>query len=130
VTIKLEVFDPAMCCSSGVCGPGVDPELSRFAGDLKWLSSRGISVARFNLAQQPAAFVANVVVNAALKEDETCLPLVLLDGRIVSSKRYPTRDELAASAGLTEDSPGVAAAETSSCCGADSTGRSGSKCCG
>lgn len=23
--VKLQVFDPAMCCSTGVCGPSVDP---------------------------------------------------------------------------------------------------------
>ena len=28
---KIEIFDPAMCCSTGVCGPGVDPELLRMA---------------------------------------------------------------------------------------------------
>jgi hypothetical protein len=130
MTIKLEIYDPAMCCSSGVCGPGVDPELSRFAGDLKWLSGRGVSVARFNLAQQPAAFVANAVVNAALKEDESCLPLVLVDGRIVASQRYPTRDELAALTGLSKDSIGEETVEAGSCCCSDTTGRSGSKCCG
>ena len=28
---KLEVFDPAMCCSTGVCGVEVDPVLAQFA---------------------------------------------------------------------------------------------------
>ncbi len=31
----IEVFDPAMCCSTGVCGPQVDPDLARFAADLR-----------------------------------------------------------------------------------------------
>jgi hypothetical protein len=35
---KVEVFDPPMCCSSGVCGPNVDPTLARLAADLHWLS--------------------------------------------------------------------------------------------
>lgn len=26
---KMIIFEPAMCCSTGVCGPGVDPELLR-----------------------------------------------------------------------------------------------------
>ena len=51
----VRVFDPAMCCSTGICGPSVDPELVRFAADLDWLKSQGVSVERFNLSQQPAA---------------------------------------------------------------------------
>jgi len=65
---KLEVFDPPMCCSSGVCGPEVDPVLPRFAADLQWLAAQGVSVERYNLSQQPQAFVANPLVKAALRE--------------------------------------------------------------
>ncbi len=54
---KVQVFDPPMCCATGVCGPEVDPALVRFASDLEWLKSSGVEVERFNLAQQPAAFV-------------------------------------------------------------------------
>ena len=50
---KLEVFDPPMCCSSGVCGPKVDPVLPRFAADLEWMKSQGVAVSRYNLAQLP-----------------------------------------------------------------------------
>ena len=65
---KLEVFDPPMCCSSGVCGSEVDPVLPRFAADLQWLAGQGVSVERYNLSQQPQAFVANPMVKAALRE--------------------------------------------------------------
>ena len=64
---KVEVFDPPMCCSTGVCGPSVDPALARFAADLHWLANQRIAVERYNLAQQPQAFAANEVVKAALK---------------------------------------------------------------
>ena len=47
---KLQVFDPAMCCSTGVCGPSVDPALAHFASDLEALKSAGVVVERFNLA--------------------------------------------------------------------------------
>jgi hypothetical protein len=92
---KLEVFDPPLCCSSGVCGPGVNPALPRFAADLEWVKAQGIAAARYNLAQQPAAFVGNAVVGAALAQDPDCLPLVLVDGQIVSRGDYPTREALA-----------------------------------
>ncbi len=71
----LQVFDPAMCCSSGVCGPSVDPILPRFAADLEWLKSKGVAVERYNLAQQTAAFTANAVVKQSLNKHGTkCLP--------------------------------------------------------
>jgi hypothetical protein len=61
------VFDPAMCCSTGICGPSVDPQLARFAADLDWLKSQGVTVERFNLSQQPAAFAEDAAVKAALE---------------------------------------------------------------
>jgi arsenite methyltransferase len=42
----IQVYDPAMCCSTGVCGPDVDPALVRFAADVKWLQERGVPVER------------------------------------------------------------------------------------
>jgi len=98
---KIEVYDPAMCCSTGVCGPVVDPVLPRFAADLDWLKAQGVTVERFNLAQQPGMFTKNEIVKGALTENGTdCLPLILVDGRIVSRGAYPTRDELAEFCGL------------------------------
>ncbi|MEX2621006.1 MAG: arsenic metallochaperone ArsD family protein, partial [Egibacteraceae bacterium] len=54
--VTVEVFDPAMCCSTGVCGPSVDPALARFASDLDWLGEQGAQVRRYNLGQEPGAF--------------------------------------------------------------------------
>jgi AhpD family alkylhydroperoxidase len=97
----IEVFDPAMCCSTGVCGPSVDPALARFAGDVEWLSARGVAVERFNLAQQPGAFAEREIVRDALREKgEDCLPLIVADGEIVSAGSYPERAELAGLAGI------------------------------
>src|SRR3990170_1305258 len=91
----IQVFDPPMCCATGVCGPGVDPALARFAADLEWLRSRGLRVERFNLAQQPGAFTANPAVREALAESGTqCLPLILVDGKIVGRGSYPAREAL------------------------------------
>ena len=99
--MKLEVFDPAMCCSTGVCGASVPPALARFAGDLQWLAGQGVEVARYNLAHQPQAFVASDAARAALAErGERALPLILADGEPVSSGRYPYRSELAGWAGV------------------------------
>ena len=97
----IEVFDPAMCCSTGVCGPSIDPALVRFAADLDWIAAQGVPVERFNLAQQPGAFAERDLVSAALREKgEECLPLVLADRQIVSEAGYPSRAELADWAGI------------------------------
>jgi hypothetical protein len=94
---RIEVFDPAMCCSTGVCGPVVDPVLPRFAGDLAWLGERGVTVARYNLAQEPLAFTTNATVLEILKASgPDALPIVLVDGAETSRGRYPSREELAA----------------------------------
>ena len=96
---KIEVFDPAMCCSTGVCGPKVDPNLARFASDLEALKRAGATVTRYNLSQQPGAFIENETVATAMQKGE-CLPLILVDGRIVAEKAYPTREALASLAGV------------------------------
>lgn len=98
---KVEVFDPPMCCSTGVCGPEVDPALVRFAADLHWLSTEGVQVERYNLSQQPQAFAANFVVKGLLAEEgNQCLPLILVDGKVASKGTYVGRDELARLSGL------------------------------
>jgi AhpD family alkylhydroperoxidase len=101
---KLQVFEPPMCCSTGVCGPNPDPVLPRFAADLHWLAGQGVAVERYNLAQQPQAFAANETVKAALaKYGNECLPLILLNGAIVSRGSNPERRELARLAGVEDD---------------------------
>jgi hypothetical protein len=96
VVPKLQVFDPAMCCSTGVCGPSVDPALPKFSADLEWLKSKGLEVERYNLAQEVAVFTSNPVVKEALNSrGSNCLPLLLLDGIIVFEGAYPAREDLA-----------------------------------
>ncbi len=98
---KLEVFDPPMCCSTGVCGASVDPTLARFAADLEWLKTKGIQIERCNLAQDPGAFVRNATLKRVLNSHGMkCLPLLVLDGRIIASGAYPTREELADDTGV------------------------------
>jgi hypothetical protein len=94
-----------MCCSTGVCGPDIDPKLVQFAADLAWLAARGVEVERFNLAQSPMAFAENELVRAALTEKgEAALPLVLVGGEVVASGEYLDRKALAAWAGLAPES--------------------------
>ncbi len=97
----LHVFDPAMCCSTGVCGPQVDPALPAFASDLEYLGRLGVTVTRYNLAQEPGAFAAEPLVRERLQSmGPDCLPLLVLDGKVVSEGAYPDRPTLLALTGL------------------------------
>jgi hypothetical protein len=86
-----------MCCSTGVCGPEVDPKLMQFAADLNWLKSEGLLVQRYNLSQNPGAFVDNELICSTLAaRGASALPILLLNGKEALSGRYPDRSELAA----------------------------------
>jgi len=92
---NIQVYDKPMCCSTGICGPTVDPVLPQFAADLDWLKQQGHQVERYNLAQQPQAFIENKAIHQLLGSEGTdCLPVVIVDGEIVSRKVYPSRDTL------------------------------------
>lgn len=115
---RVQVFDKPMCCSTGVCGPEVDPVLPRFAADLEWLKTQGNRVERFNLAQQPAAFAENKEVLKQVSAGGTqCLPIVVIDGRIVSQGEYPTRERLAALVSGNSFLNVVDSKSAGSCCG-------------
>lgn len=93
----VQVFDPAMCCSTGICGPGVDPALLQLARDLRWLSAQGVTVERFGLAQEPQAFVSHARVAGLMQAfGDGALPAVLVNDAVLAHGRYPTRQELVA----------------------------------
>lgn len=117
----IQVFDPSLCCSSGVCGVDVDQQLVDFAGDVNWLKQQGGQIERFNLAQQPMAFAENPVVKGFLEHSgQEGLPLILVNGEVALTGRYPRRAELARWAGISQLD--VAAKPAGACC-------SGSGCC-
>ncbi len=90
----IQVYDPPMCCSTGICGTEIDPDLVNFAAMLSQLGTHDIKIERYNLGQQPMAFVHNPVVRALLdKEGEGVLPLIFWDGEVHLKGRYPTKEE-------------------------------------
>jgi hypothetical protein len=93
----VRVFDPAMCCDTGVCGPAVDPALLAAARDLRWLAARGATVIRHNLGQEPLAFVRYAPVQALLTERGVdALPATWVNDVLLTSGRHATRSELLA----------------------------------
>jgi hypothetical protein len=115
MSVTIRVFDPALCCPTGVCGPSVDPELARFSADLDWLKQQGVQVERFNLSQEPAAFAEDPAVKQALERGVEVLPLVLVGDRIAVEGAYPSRETLAALAGVVIQKLDAPAA--TGCCG-------------
>jgi len=125
ITMKtVQVYDKPMCCSTGVCGPDVDPVLPQFAADLDWLRGQGHQVDRYNLAQQPQAFIENESIRQLLSTEGTdCLPVVVVNGQIVSRKDYPSRatlsswiDGVPAKQGLPVTASDGGCCGTSGCC--------------
>lgn len=91
---KLEIFDPAMCCSTGVCGPSIDENLMRVATVINRLKERGFEINRYGLASEPFEFISNQVVNDLLGiEGADILPVTLLDGEVVKKGEYPSNEE-------------------------------------
>ena len=129
MSVTIRVFDPAMCCSTGVCGPSVEPDLARFAADVDWLQKQGVTVERFNLSQQPAAFAETPAVKEALGRGTAVLPLVLVGDRIAVEAAYPSRETLAALAGLVVKKLDVAPVASTACCGPTSSAKSKTGCC-
>lgn len=98
---KIQVFDPALCCSTGVCGVDIDQQLLAFSADVDWAKQNGAQIERFNLAQQPMAFADNPIVKTFLERaGSESLPLILVDGETALAGRYPNRAELAQWAGI------------------------------
>jgi hypothetical protein len=122
-----------MCCSTGVCGTSVDPELARFAADVDWLVKQGVTVERFNLSQQPGVFAETAAVKEALARGVEVLPLVLVGDKIAVEGAYPSRETLAALAGVVvKRKINLAAGESATSCCAPSAGDSKStktSCC-
>ena len=116
----IQIYDPALCCSSGVCGQDLDATLVQAAADVDWARRQGAHIERFNLAQQPLAFAQNDAVRGFLERSgQEALPITLLDGQVVLAGRYPSRQQLSQWLGMAAPLTG---AEVGGCC-------SGGKCC-
>ncbi len=98
---KIQIYDPPMCCSTGVCGTKVDEKLIEFANVLKMLSSRGVAVERFNMAQTPQAFIENIKVKDLLTEKgQSVLPLIFVNDELKWSGKIPPAKELLKAFGI------------------------------
>lgn len=99
---KVEIFEPALCCPTGLCGPSVDQNLVRLTAIQRSVNHSGKAmIVRRNLAQNPDAFLRNPQVAELLKTDDmSCLPITLVDGTVKKTGAYPTNAELTAYTGV------------------------------
>lgn len=93
---KMSIYEPAMCCETGLCGVGVDPELLRISTVFSNLQKNGVDVKRFNLNNFPQEFINNTEINKLINSEGGVdeLPATIVDGKIVKTKAYPTNAEI------------------------------------
>lgn len=131
---QVDIYDPAMCCSTGVCGPAVDQKLIQAAADLDSLKKQGIIVNRYNLAQDLDAFAGNDTIKALLAaQGVDVLPVTIVNGEIRKQGEYASLNELTSWLGNEKLPPTVkrsfvksieVTTGNGSCCGGP-----GSSCC-
>ena len=93
-----------MCCPTGLCGVGVDPELLRISTVLDTLKNQGVAIERFNLSSAPREFITDRTINPYINaRGPEGLPAVTVDGEIVITGRYPTNEEFTKLLDLPED---------------------------
>ena len=92
---KIRIFEPALCCETGVCGVDVDPELLRITTTVRKLKQEGEDIKRHNLKNDPMEFNTNPVINKYVNEKGLDgLPCVVVDEKVTIESRYPTDQEL------------------------------------
>jgi len=93
----VEVFDPPMCCSTGLCGPNLDQTLLDVNELLLALQAEGTTVERYQMASRPDAFLSRAEVMRLVRErDLQALPITLVRGRVIGAGAYPSAAELRA----------------------------------
>ena len=120
---KMCIYEGPMCCSTGVCGPSPDEELMRVSTLVDKLTKSGASIDRYNLTNNTKEFVENKTINRLLEEKgEDVLPVVIVDGEVVMTGKYPSNEEFYELLFLSDDAKEETNSDSGSCC-------SGSGCC-
>jgi hypothetical protein len=92
---EVEIFDPPLCCPTGLCGPVLDTTLVDLGEVIVALESEGRTVVRHMMTNDPQAFLRNREVYEAIGARKLeVLPITVVRGRIVKTGAYPTLDEL------------------------------------
>jgi hypothetical protein len=91
----VELFDPPMCCPTGLCGPTLDQTLLDVSETILALQRENLRVERYQMASDPNAFLANAEVMKLVREKQMeALPIIVVHGKVIKSGGYPSLDEL------------------------------------
>ena len=93
---ELIIYEGVMCCSSGVCGPEPDKKLIDFNNALRKLKNdEELNVVRASLSHDLSMFLDNKEIFQIVKENgPSVLPIVTLNGKIMSKRNYLTYEEI------------------------------------
>ena len=93
--VDIEIFDPPMCCPTGMCGPTIDQTLLDVSEMIVKLQSNGYRVERYQMSTHPNIFISNVEVMKLIREKQmNALPIILVQGKIISTGYYPSLSEI------------------------------------
>ncbi len=93
----VEIFDPPMCCPTGLCGPTLDQTLLDVDEWVLALQAEGHRVERYQMMNHPQAFLGDREVMKLVRERQLdALPIIVVRGRVVRSGAYPTAAEVRA----------------------------------
>lgn len=121
---KIEIYEKALCCDTGVCGASVDTELLRITALAAELKAKGVVLERANLSTKPEKFIQSALVSGLVKEHGVeILPLTIIDGKVIKKKTYPTNAEIEAWTGLKLNK----SEKDGCCCGGGKSNKKG--CC-
>ena len=96
-TVVIEIFDPPMCCSTGLCGPVLDQTLLDVNDMVLTLKTGGTRVERYQMSTQPNAFLSNPAVMSLVRERRmAALPITVVNGQLIKSGAYPSLAEIQA----------------------------------
>jgi hypothetical protein len=95
VTVEVEIFDPPMCCPTGMCSPTIDQTLLDTNEMVMALQTEQISVARYQMTSHPNAFLSNTGVMQLVRAQQmAALPITVVRGKIIKTGAYPTLPEI------------------------------------
>ncbi len=93
----VEIFDPPMCCSTGLCGPTLDQTLLDVSEMILGLQRDHLRVERYQMASHPNAFLGNAEVMQLVREKQMpALPITVVLGKVIKYGEYPTLGEVRA----------------------------------
>ncbi len=95
--VSVEIFDPPLCCPTGVCGPTIDQTLLDVNEMILTLKAAGIHVERYQMAGNPTAFLNNAEVMRLVRERQmAALPITVVQGQVLKVGEYPSLAEVRA----------------------------------